>query len=169
MKRQFNISLFRKSARNLRRMGVNASEMLVLEQIALNTRGGELRRLSASYIARPLGVSRQWINALLQRLEKLELITRLKTGFIRLNVELFSKNRPGVAAKIRRKASKWLKSRRKSESVNSVLHNKEILKKEGETVPAFTRVEAVSALKKMNADAFSPESIARRRAQAGCR
>ena len=166
MKHQYNISKVRNSVRGLRKAGVTSSELHVLEQIALNTRGGELRRLSASYIAKPLGVSRQWVNELLQRLEKAQLITRLKTGFIRLNLEIINKIKPDAMKKQRRKATKWLKRLSKSSRVNSALHNKGIYLEKEETLPAFTRIEAVSALEKLKVDAFSPEAIARRRAKA---
>ena len=145
-KRSYNITKLRAATPSLRRAGLNASELLVLEQIALNTKGGELRRLSASYIARPLGVTRQWVNTILQRLDKAGLIVRFKTGVIRFNLEKLHDFMPRAFKKLRRKASKWLKSKSKSASVNSVLHNKEILRNKEAEWPQMSRQTALAEL-----------------------
>jgi len=141
-----NISRLRAATLSLRRAGLNASELLVLEQIALNTKGGELRRLSASYIARPLGVSRQWVNAILLRLEKAGLILRFKTGVIRFNLEKLNTFMPRAFKKLRRKASNWLKRKAKLESDNSGMHNKEELRKKEKALPPMARAQALSEL-----------------------
>ena len=167
MKNPYNISMVRKCAPGIRKSGIRSSEWLVLEQVALNTRGGEMRRLSASYIAKPLGMSRQWVNELLQRLEAAQLITRLKTGLIRLNLEIIKKIKPGVMKKQRRKSSKFMKRLKKLQRVSNTMHNKDISLKKEETLPAFTRVQSLSDLEKLNkADSFSPEAIARRKQRA---
>ena len=123
-KPSYNIKKFIAATPNLRRMGVNSSELHVLRQIALETRGGQLRKLSASYLAKPLGLSRQWVNTLLKRLEKLKIITRHKTTMIRLNIELFSKNMDDAANRIRRKEGKYLKLMKKYQSVISGMHKR---------------------------------------------
>ena len=142
----YNISRLRAATPSLRRAGLNSSELLVLEQIALNTKGGEVRRLSASYIARPLGVSRQWVNTILQRLDKAGLILRFKTGAIRFNLEKLNTFMPRAFKKLRRKASNWLKRKVKLESDNSVLHNKEIHTKKEMEWPQMSRRDALAEL-----------------------
>ena len=146
MKPVYNITKLRTATPSLRRAGLNASELLVLEQIALNTTGGELRRLSASYIARPLGVSRQWVNQILLRLEKAGLILRFKTGVIRFNLEKLNTFMPRAFKKLRRKASNWLKRKVKLESDNTGLHNKEELRKKEAEMPPMARHDALSQL-----------------------
>lgn len=92
----------------------------MLEECVLQTRGKRMRKLRGSYLANALGVSRQWANTLLRRLAALNLIVRFeKTGWVYVIPENVSKIKDGMAKKIRRVKSKWLKRKRKLESGNN--------------------------------------------------
>ena len=121
-----NISLIRRNRANLRARGLNGSDIQMLEEIALQMRSVKMKTLRGSYLGKCLGVSAQWANRVCARLAALGLITRFKTGLTRLNTEKLHDICAKTARFIRRKPTKWLKAKRKLETRNNGVHNKDI-------------------------------------------
>ena len=141
------ISIIRRNRAALRGRGVNHAEMQMLEEIALLMRQNRVRVLRGSYLGKCLGVTRQWANALLRRLADLDLITRFKTGLIRLNLEKLGEISDRALQKVRRKASNWLKRLRKSSRGNTTIPNRETLDKKEEAPDYGTRLDSILALR----------------------
>jgi len=125
----------RRNRRALRQAGLSSAEVQILEECVLQARGQRMRKLRGSYLANALGVSRQWANTLLRRLEALNLIVRFKTGLVYLIPENISKIKGAAVKQVRRQRSKWLKRMAKLESGNSGVPKGYILVKSGRENP----------------------------------
>lgn len=111
----------RRNRRQLRQAGLRAAEVQMLEECVLQTRGGRMRKLRGSYLGTALGISRQWANTLLRRLDALGLIVRSKTGLVYVIPENVTKIKGAVAKRVRRVKSKWLKRMAKLGCGNSAV------------------------------------------------
>ena len=139
--------MIRRKRHALRKQGLTLCEINALEEVALLMRGQKIRIIRGSYLAAALGVSAQHANKLLRRLAALDLITRFKTGLMRLNTEKLNEISVTAAKTVRRKVSKWLKQKSKSACRNHGVLNKDISKKQGAELPLLARKEALNALR----------------------
>jgi len=146
MSSPLTISTVRRSRGRLRSV-LSSAEREMLEEIALQMRASKLRILRGSYLGACLSISRQRANEILRRLESLKLITRFKTGLMRLNLEILNDISPTGAKTVRRKVSNWLKSLSKSRRGKAPFPNKEKDTLKASDLPSMDRASALAALR----------------------
>lgn len=128
------LTMIRQNRASLRKTGFNSAEIQCLEELALTLRN-KPARITGAYIAKRLGVTAQWANKIMRRLDAAGVITRYKTMFVVINCEKLRKISVRAINRARRKMPNALKKVLKSACRNPVFHKGKSEREKGKPNP----------------------------------